>query len=299
VVDEAHRSGFVAIIGAPNVGKSTFLNRVLGTKIAATSRRPQTTRTRILGVLSLDRAQLVFLDTPGIHRPKSKLHQSMVKAALGVLGEVDLIVLMEDCLKVQAEEERIILGHLQNLKTPAVAVLNKIDKIKPPLLLPQIDRLAQLGRFEAIVPISALTGEGIQELNRELVRLLPRGEPLFPRETLTDQPERAIAAELIREKVFRLTGQEVPYGAAVVVTDFKERRGGELIYLRAVIHVERESHKGILIGAGGAKLKEIGQKARADIERLLGVQVFLELFVRVEKDWTRKSHLIRKLGYEP
>lgn len=299
MVDEAHRSGFVAIIGAPNVGKSTFLNRVLGTKIAATSRRPQTTRTRILGVLSLDRAQLVFLDTPGIHRPKSKLHQSMVKAALGVLGEVDLIVLMEDCLKVQAEEERIILGHLQNLKTPAVAVLNKIDKIKPPLLLPQIDRLAQLGRFEAIVPISALTGEGIQELNRELVRLLPRGEPLFPRETLTDQPERAIAAELIREKVFRLTGQEVPYGAAVVVTDFKERRGGELIYLRAVIHVERESHKGILIGAGGAKLKEIGQKARADIERLLGVQVFLELFVRVEKDWTRKSHLIRKLGYEP
>ena len=295
---DEHKSGFVAIVGAPNVGKSTFLNRVLGTKIAITSSRPQTTRNRILGVLSQENAQIVFLDTPGIHRPQSKLHRSMVQTALASLEEVDLVLWMIDCLRDNRPEEKIVLGHLKKARVPVLAVLNKIDRISPPRLLPMIQRLAGLEMFQAIVPVSALNGDGIRDLTRELIERLPPGPPLFPPETLTDQPERFLAAEYVREKVFRKTGQEVPFGVAVSVTDFEERKGGELIYIRAVIHVERPSHKGIIIGAGGARLKEVGQEAREDLERLLGVKVFLELFVRVEKDWTKKTHLVRRMGYE-
>ncbi len=296
--ETTHRSGFVAIVGAPNVGKSTFLNKVLGTKLAITSSRPQTTRNRILGVWNRPGSQIIFLDTPGIHRPQSRLHHSMVQAALGALAEVDLVLWVVDCLKERGPEEKIILDHLKKVESPVVAALNKIDRIEPPKLLPQIKRLAEMELFRAIVPISALKGEGLKELTEELGRHLSPGQPLFPEDMLTDQPERFLAAEYVREKVFRKTGQEVPFGVAVSVTDFQERKEKELIYIRAVIHVERESHKGIIIGARGARLKEIGQEARADMERLLGTKVFLELFVRVEKDWTKKTHLVRRMGYE-
>ena len=296
--EKDHRSGFVAIVGAPNVGKSTLLNRVLESKIAITSSRPQTTRNRILGVLTRPGSQVVFLDTPGIHRPKSKLHHSMVQSALAALEEVDLVLWMIDCAKDGRNEEKIVLSHLRKIKSPIVVGLNKIDRISPPNLLPMIERLAEMELFEAIVPISALKGEGLEDLTQELVKRLPEGPRLFPEDALTDQPERFLAAEYVREKVFRKTGQEVPFGVAVSVTDFQERPGKNLVYVRAVIHVERKSHKGIIIGAKGARLKEIGQEARQDMERLLGIKVFLELFVRIEKDWTKKTHLVRRMGYE-
>lgn len=295
---EEHKSGFVAIVGAPNVGKSTLLNRVLGSKIAITSSRPQTTRNRIMGVLSRANAQIVFLDTPGIHRPQSRLHRSMVQTALASLDEVDLVLWMIDCTRENKAEEKIVLGHLKKTKSPVLAVINKIDRINPPKLLPMMERLAGLEMFQAIVPVSALTGDGLDGLIEELLDRLPPGPAFFPPDTLTDQPERFLAAEYVREKIFRKTGQEVPFGVAVSVTDFEERKNGELVYIRAVIHVERKSHKGIIIGAGGARLKEVGQEAREDLERLLGVKVFLELFVRVEKDWTKKTHLVRRMGYE-
>jgi len=294
-----HRSGFVAIVGAPNVGKSTLLNQILGTKVAITSAKPQTTRTRILGVWTRPQAQVIFVDTPGIHQPRSRLQQSMVRTALDALNEVDLVLWLKDVSRKLDPEEKIILSHLGRRQGPVVVGLNKIDRIQPPALLPIMDRLAREGRFEALVPISALKGQGLKELGRELTRHLPQGPPLFPEETLTDQPERVIAAEFIREKIFRLTSQEVPYGVAVRVSDFTERPGQETVYIRAVIHVEKESHKGILIGAQGAQLKRIGRSARADIEKLLGIKVFLELFVKVERGWTKKSHLVKRMGYEP
>ncbi len=294
---EGFRTGFVAIIGAPNAGKSTLLNNYVGVKIAATSKKPQTTRTRILGILTIEAAQVIFLDTPGIHRPKGPLNRAMVEAAVGALDEVDAVLWMIDVARPRPRDEELIRGHLERVKRPIVATLNKIDLIKPPLLLPIIDRLAKEERYKAIVPVSALTGDGLNALAGELIDCLPEGHPLFPEDELTDQPERVLAAEMVREKVFRMTMKEVPYGVAVSVTDFKERTGQEMLYIRAVIHVEKESHKGIIIGAKGAMIKKIGQAARGEIEKLFGLKVFLELQVKVEKDWTKKAAQLRRFGY--
>jgi len=295
--DKGFCCGFVAIVGAPNVGKSTLLNRLLDFKVAITTSRPQTTRTRILGVWNHEAAQIVFVDTPGIHAPASKLHRAMVQTAVGVLREVEVVLWLVDAARTREAEEKIVLDHLAGLTKPLILALNKIDLVKRPQLLPLIDRLAGCREFAAVIPISALKGQGLDALTSELITLLPPGGPLFPADQITDQPERVLAAEFVREKAMRLTGQEVPYGVAVEVSEFSERKERNLVYIRAVINVERESHKAIIIGAKGAKLKQIGQAARQDIERLLGIKVYLDLFVRVEKNWTRKEELIRRMGY--
>lgn len=292
------KSGFVAIVGAPNAGKSTLMNRYMGLKLAITSPKPQTTRASVLGVLTEGQNQLVFLDTPGIHQPKSKLHQVMVKAAVGSLTEVDLILWLIDAARERPTEQAMILDLLKKTEVPVIVGLNKIDKIERPRLLPMIEQLDSEQRFETIVPISALNGDGVDILKAELIDRLPRGDLLFPEETLTDQPEKVIVAEYIREQVFCRIAKEVPYGVAVTVSVFEERPEKEMVHIEAEIHVERDSHKGIVIGAKGSRIKEIGQAARQDVEKLLGVKAFLGLTVRVEKGWTGKAHLVQKLGYE-
>lgn len=292
-----HRAGFVAIIGAPNAGKSTLLNAFLGVKIAAVSQKPQTTRTRILGIVNQPGAQIVFLDTPGIHRPKGALNRSMVEAALAALDEVEAALWVIDVANRRLHDEELIRDRLAQINRPVVVAMNKIDLLPPAELLPIIAVLGEENRYRAIVPVSALKGEGLDALAGELIEMLSPSPPLFPEDDLTDQPERVIAAEMVREKVFRFAEREIPYGVAVEVTDFEERPEGKPLYIRGVIHVEKNSHKGIIIGARGAMIKKIGQAARGDLETLLGTKVFLDLNVKVEKDWTRRSDQLRRFGY--
>ncbi len=291
------RSGFVAIIGAPNVGKSTLLNQLLGQKIAITSEKPQTTRHRILGVAHLPGAQLIFLDTPGIHRARGALNVRMVEVALKVLGDVDLVVLITDAAFPDHASDEIILGPLRKRNLPVILAINKVDLVNKETLLPIIEQWHKVYPFRAIVPISATEGIQIDELVTEMITVLPEGPRYYPEDSVTDLPERFIAAEMIREKVFRLTGQEIPYGVAVTVESFKERYRGNLIDIQATIHVERESQKPIIIGKAGSMLKRIGEQARMDIERMVGCKVFLKLWVRVQKKWTRDAVAIKKFGY--
>ncbi|MCK4390770.1 MAG: GTPase Era [Desulfobacterales bacterium] len=291
------KSGFVAIIGAPNVGKSTLLNRLLGQKIAITSEKPQTTRHRILGVAHLPGAQMVFLDTPGIHRAKGPLNVRMVEVALKVLGDVDVVVFVTDAMFADNPSDQMILEALKKRNLPVILAINKVDLVNKPKLLPLMEQWHDAYPFQAIVPISALQGIQMNELVAEMVAVLPEGPRYYPEEMVTELPERFIAAEMIREKVFRLTGQEIPYGVAVMVESFKERPGKNLIDIQATIHVERESQKPIIIGKQGAMLKRIGEQARMDIERMVGCKVFLKLWVRVEKKWTRDVRTIRRFGY--
>ena len=292
-----HKSGFIAIIGAPNVGKSTLLNQLLGQKIAITSEKPQTTRHRILGVAHLPGAQLVFLDTPGIHRAKGPLNVRMVEVALKVLGDVDLVVFITDAASPDNASDEIILGSLRKRNLAAILAINKVDLVNKARLLPIIEQWHEAYAFRAIVPISALEVIQIDDLVAEMVAVLPEGPQYYPEDSVTDLPERFIAAEMIREKVFRLTGQEIPYGAAVTVESFKERRGKNLIDIQATIHVERDSQKPIIIGKGGKMLKRIGEQARIDIEQMVGRKVFLKLWVRVQKKWTRDTKAIKRFGY--
>ncbi|MCJ7772872.1 MAG: GTPase Era [Desulfobacterales bacterium] len=296
-IDSNYRSGFAAIAGAPNVGKSTILNRVLGEKIAITSRKPQTTRNRILGVVSRPTFQLMFIDTPGIHKSKKPLNIRIVDMALSALGDVDVILIVIDTAQPEPEAEEVIINKLKNQGKPVVLALNKIDLIKKNALLAIIEKWSTLYPFKAIVPVSAKHGTQIEELLEAIVGLLPAGPPLFPQDYLTDMPERFIAAELIREKIYRLTGQEIPYSSAVVVDSFSTEKEGKLIKIQATIHVEQDSQKGIIIGKKGSKLKAIGEQARKDIERMVGVKVFLELFVRVQKNWSRDTKAIERFGY--
>ncbi|MBW2020989.1 MAG: GTPase Era [Deltaproteobacteria bacterium] len=291
------KSGFIAIIGAPNVGKSTLLNQLLGQKIAITSEKPQTTRNRILGVTHLPQAQLIFLDTPGIHRAKGPLNVRLVEVALKVLGDVDLVVFMTDAASSDEAADQIILASLKKRNLPVILAINKVDLVSKATLLPLIEQWQAAYAFRAIVPISALERIQIDELVAEMVAVLPEGPLYYPEDTITDLPERFIAAEMIREKVFRLTSQEIPYGVAVTVESFKERPGKNLVDIYAIIHVERDSQKPIIIGKQGTMLKRIGEQARKDIERMVGCQVFLKLFVRVQKNWTRDTKAIRKFGY--
>jgi GTP-binding protein Era len=291
------KSGFVAIVGAPNVGKSTLLNQMLGQKISITSKKPQTTRNRILGVLHRPGSQLVFIDTPGIHKAKRPLNVRIVETALSALGNVDIILVMVDVANPDPDSEALLVKKLEKIKQPVVLVLNKTDLVKKPALLSIMDKWATAHTFEAIIPISAILGAQIEDLINAMEALLPKGPPFFPEDILTDLPERFIAAEMIREQVFRLTGQEIPYSTAVTIDSFSEEIKGKLVKIHATIHVERTSQKGMIIGKNGSKLKMIGTEARKEIERMVGCKVFLELFVRVYKDWGKDTKALRKFGY--
>jgi GTP-binding protein Era len=291
------KSGFVGILGAPNVGKSTLLNQLLGQKIAITSEKPQTTRHRILGVAHQPGAQLIFLDTPGIHQASAPLNVRMVDVALKVLGDVDVVVFMTDAASPDDVSDQIILQSVKKKSLPVILVINKIDLVNKEALLPLIEHWRDAYPFRAVVPISALQGVQIDMLLSEMVAVLPEGPPYYPEESITDLPERFIAAEMIREKVFRLTSQEIPYGVAVTVESFKKRPDKDLMDVQATIHAERDSQKPIIIGRGGRLLKQIGEQARQDIERLVGCKVFLKLWVRVQKKWTRDEKAIRRFGY--
>jgi len=291
------KSGFIAIIGAPNAGKSTLLNRFLKEKISITSRKPQTTRNRILGVVHKSYSQLVFIDTPGVHRAKDELNVRIVDTALSAMGDVDILLVLIDVANSDTDSENYMVKKLAQQKRPVVLALNKIDLVKKPELLEIIDRWSKKYVFKAIVPISAKHGDQVDELIGTMEALLPAGPPFFPPETLTDLSERFITAEMIREKVFRLTGQEIPYSTAVTVDSFSEKKGGGLVKISATIHIERNSQKGIIIGKKGSKLKKIGEDSRKDIERLMGTKVFLKLFVRVQKNWSKDTKAIRRFGY--
>lgn len=295
--ESTFKSGFVAIVGAPNTGKSTLLNRMLGEKISITSKKPQTTRNRILGVVHNPGSQMVFLDTPGIHRAIGPLNVRIVDEALSAMADADLVLLMVDADHPETESEQILLKKLASMTVPVILALNKIDLVPKEALLVLIDQWSQAHAFKALVPISAAKGTQVDQLLKEMENRLPPGPPFFPEDTLTDLPQRFIVAEIIREKVFRLTGQEIPYATAVTVESFKEKKQGQLIHIDATIHIERDSQKGIIIGKQGGKLKKIGEDARKEIERLLSTRVFLKLFVRVEKNWSRNTKALRRFGY--
>lgn len=291
------KSGFAAIAGAPNVGKSTLLNRLIGEKISITSQKPQTTRNRILGVMHGESSQIVFLDTPGVHASDKIFNQRIVQIALNAMDEVDLILVVIDASSPDPKSESMIVEKLKKRPgTPALLAINKIDLVDKPSLLKIIDKWTRLyPAFEEIVPISAIDGTQVDRLTGAMRDLLSFGPPYFPEDALTDMPERFIVCEMVREKVFENTGQEVPYGTAITIEDFSEDEN--IIRIHAAIHVERDSQKGIIIGKKGEMLKTIGTEARMDIEKLLGTKVFLKLFVRVEKNWSRDAKAIRKLGY--
>jgi GTP-binding protein Era len=290
-------SGYVALVGAPNAGKSTLLNRMLGEKISITSRKPQTTRNRILGVVHRPTSQLVLIDTPGVHRTQQPLNVRIVDTALSALGDVDLILLIVDPLRPDREAEKFLLGRLAEAGKPVLLAINKIDRLAKDQLIATLDKWSTRFAFKQIVPISALQGTQVEDLLVVMEGMLPEGPPFYGEDMLTDSAERFIVAEMIREKVFRLTGQEIPYATAVTIDVFKETRPGKMMRITASIHVERDSQKGMIIGRGGKKLKQIGQAAREDIEKLIGTKVYLELFVRVQKNWTRDTRALRKFGY--
>ena len=290
-------SGLVALMGPPNAGKSTLLNRLLGAKISITSRKPQTTRNRILGIVHRPAAQLVFIDTPGVHLTQKPLNVRIVDAALSALSDVDVVLLMADAQRPDPPAEKFLLARLSESAKPVVLGLNKIDGLASQALAEILMGWSQRFAFEHILPISALRGTQVDKLLAVLEALLPEGPPFYGKDMLTDSAERFIVAELIREKVFRLTGEEIPYAAAVTIDGFREAPQGKTVHISATIHVERDTQKGIVIGRGGHKLKQIGQAAREDIEQLLDTRVYLELFVRVQKNWTRDSRALRKFGY--
>ncbi len=270
------------------------MNRLLGTKISITSKKPQTTRNRILGVVNRPESQMVFLDTPGVHRTTATLNAKLVATALSAIGDVDLIVLMIDVSSPDISSETYLVEKLKKQKQPVILALNKTDKVKNHVVLETIDNWSRVFEFESIVPVSAKHGTQTDDLISEIENRLPTGPPLFPEDMLTDLPERFFVAEMVREKVFRLTGQEIPYSVAVTIDTFKVSKGLAKIY--ATINVERDSQKGILIGKHGSKLKQIGEDSRKEIERMLGTKVFLKLFVRVQKNWSRDTKAIRNFG---
>ncbi|MBQ1621394.1 GTPase Era [Selenomonas bovis] len=294
--EKQHKSGFIAVIGRPNVGKSTLINSLIGQKIAIMSDKPQTTRNRILCILTRPEAQIVFLDTPGIHKPKHKLGEYMVKAAEGTLKEVDAIFFVVDATEKMGPGEYYILERLQATAKPVILVVNKLDLIEKEQVLPIISHYTDKYPFVGVVPISAKEETNLDALIEEVEKYLPEGPQYYPEDMVTDQPERLIVAELVREKALQLTRDEVPHAIAVDVDEMKARDNGDT-YIRATIYVERDSQKGILIGAKGSMLKEIGKLARADIEMLLGTRVFLDLWVKVKKDWRDRDSVLRGFGF--
>jgi len=290
-------SGFVALIGPPNVGKSTLLNALLGRKLSIVSPKPQTTRNRILGILNQDDAQIAFLDTPGIHASQTALHRSMVASALAALNEVDLVVLLVEADRPERPEFDLILTNLRKVPRPALLAINKIDKLPRQRLLPVMDRWHRRHPFEALVPVSALTGQGLAALLGEVKKHLTVGPPLFPSDMITDATEALLVAETIREQVYRLTQKEIPYAAAVTVEHMEDVPPQDLLRIHACIHMATPSQKGIVIGRGGSMIKAIGTAARKELEAAWGRKVYLELAVRVEKNWTRDAKALQRLGY--
>jgi GTPase len=295
--NKGFKSGFISIIGRPNVGKSTFLNRVIGQKIAIMSDKPQTTRNKVQGVLTESDAQLIFIDTPGIHKPKHKLGDFMMKVAQNTLKEVDLVLFMVNAEEGFGRGEEFIIEKFQAIKTPVFLIINKIDKIHPDELLPIIETYKEKYPFKEIVPISALEGNNVERLLEQIKAYLPEGPQFYPADQVTDHPERFIISELIREKALHLTREEIPHSLAVVIDKIERQGNKDIIHVMATVIVERDSQKGIIIGKKGGMLKEIGQRARADIENLLGSKVFLELWVKVQKDWRNKMSQLRDFGF--
>jgi GTP-binding protein Era len=291
---EGRRSGFVAVVGRPNVGKSTLVNRLVGEKVAIVSDKPQTTRNRILAVLNRPGGQVVLFDTPGIHKPMHRMNERMVEAAVGSLGQVDLAVWLVDVTEEYGPGDRYVKDVLRRSGKPVILGLNKIDLIPKPKLLPLIDQYHRLLDFLEVIPLSGLKGDNVDVLGERLVAHLPEGEPLYPDDFLTDQPERFFVAEMIREQILRHTREEIPYSTAVVVDSFKE--GKPLVRIEASILVERDSQKGILIGRGGAMLKSIGSAARREIEAFLATQVYLGLFVKVREGWREDPGVLDEMG---
>jgi GTP-binding protein Era len=290
------RSGFVSLVGRPNAGKSTLLNRLVGTKVAIVSDKPQTTRTRILGVRNAPGGQVVFLDTPGIHRPTHRMNARMVEAAVSTLREVDALVLVVDAAQPPRGGDRFVLGLLGRADVPVVLAINKVDLVAKPALLPLIDWYRQQREFAAIVPISALTGDGVERLAEVLLAQLPEGDALYPEDYLTDQPERAIVAETVREKLLRHTHDELPYTTAVLVERFEEPDARGLMRLYCTILVESDSQKAIVIGRGGALIKRVGIEARRDLEAFFATRVYLDLHVKVRADWRENERVLDELG---
>lgn len=295
--NKVFKSGFISIIGRPNVGKSTFLNRVIGQKIAIMSDKPQTTRNKVQGVLTTDDAQMIFIDTPGIHKPKHKLGDFMMEIAVNSLKEVDLILFMVNAEEGFGRGEEFILEKLSGIKTPVFLVINKIDLISPDMLLTIIDTYKEKYDFAEIIPISAIEGNNVERLLEQIQMRLDEGPQFYPADQVTDHPERFIVSELIREKALHLTREEVPHSLAVMIDKMESRKGKEMIDVMATIIVERDSQKGIIIGKQGNMLKEIGMRAREDIEKLLGSKVYLELWVKVQKDWRNKAFHLRDYGF--
>ena len=290
-----YKSGFVAVIGRPNVGKSTLINRIIGQKVAITSDKPQTTRSRIQCILTQDDAQIIFLDTPGIHKPKFKLGEYMLKAAEGTLKEVDAIFFVIDATEKFGGGEKYILERLNATTKPVILVVNKVDLIEREKILPIIADYSTRRNFAALVPISAADGTNVDTLIDEAKKFLPEGVQYYPADMVTDQPERLIVAELIREKILHATQDEVPHSIAVDLEEFTVRDNGT-IFIRATIYVERDSQKGILIGKSGAMLKKVGAAARPEIEMLLGAKIFLDLWVKVKRDWRNSIGALQSFG---
>ena len=291
-------SGFVSLVGRPNVGKSTLMNRLIGEKIAIISNKPQTTRNRVQSILTKDDFQIVFIDTPGIHRPRHKLGEYMVKSAETTLNEVDAVLMLIEPTDKILEADRLIIEKFAKVKSPVILVINKIDTVDRERVFKVIDEYRKLYDFAEIVPISAFEGTNTDELLSVIRKYLPEGPQYFPSDMVTDQPERQIASEIIREKALRLLEDEIPHGIAVEITEMKKRKDGNLVDVRATIFCEKDSHKGIIIGKHGDMLKKIGTKARGDIERLLGSPIYLELWVKVKKDWRDSDFLLKNFGYD-
>ena len=291
------KSGFVAVIGRPNVGKSTLVNSLIGQKVAIMSDKPQTTRNKILCVLSTEDAQILFIDTPGIHKPKHKLGEYMVRTAEATLKEVDVILFVVDATEKKGPGEEYILERLHQVSTPVILVVNKIDSLPRQAVLPVIQQYTAIREFAAVVPVSAREKTNLTILIDEIKSRLEQGPQYYPDDMITNQPERMIIAELIREKVLHHTREEIPHAIAVDIEEITTRANDDL-YVRAVIYVERESQKGIVIGAGGQLLKEVGRMAREDIQNLLGSKIYLDLWVKVKKDWRNRDGILRSFGYE-
>ena len=292
-----YRCGFVALVGRPNVGKSTLLNTLVGTKLAIVTPKPQTTRTRLLGISTLPQAQLIFVDTPGIHRVRgSLLNQRMVAVAVGTLLDTDVVLFLVDAQQGLLPGDREVAQRLGDVRGPVVVVVNKIDLVAKATMLPLLEQLATLVPEHEIIPVSALTGENVPELLTTVIASLPMGPALYPSDELTDQSERVIAQEIVREQLMLQTQQEVPYSTAVGVEEFTEKPEKHLLVIRAVIYVERPSQRAIIIGQRGARLKEIGQAARLQLESFFACKVYLELFVKVTKGWTNKPAILKELG---
>lgn len=289
------KSGYVAVVGRPNAGKSTLVNRLVGEKVAIVTPRPQTTRNRIQGIVNRANAQVVLIDTPGLHRPESALQRQMMNEADAAMDGVDIVVLIVDASEEFGVGSRRAIERVQKFPGTRFLLLNKIDRIPKAELLPLIEKAAKLGSFDEIIPISALKGDGVEALLDKIIERLPVGAPPFPTDQYTDQPERFLAAELVREKAMQETTQEVPHALAVLVDSFEE--GERLIKIRATIYVDRDGQKGILIGRGGATLKKIGTAARKELEKILGTKVFLELYVKVLKNWRESPQIIRQLDW--